>query len=93
MSARSSAPSASNQQNLTGYNFSAPTWTTEDKANYIAETIESREPNGFATDEFLGAWSNASLSLTKDLAIILGDSNLDMAVQNNNWQNVENIFK
>eukprot|EP00973_Karenia_brevis_P025154 3469112-Karenia_brevis.AAC.1 len=65
---------------MSGYNFSAPSgWTSEDKSNYIASTTEFREPQGFAPDEFLGAWSNAALSLTKDLAVILGDTNLDMA--------------
>eukprot|EP00973_Karenia_brevis_P078582 10908759-Karenia_brevis.AAC.1 len=56
-----SAPASSSQQNISGYNFSAPSgWTSEDKSDYIASTIEFREPQGFAADEFLGAWPNAA---------------------------------
>eukprot|EP00973_Karenia_brevis_P074674 10376560-Karenia_brevis.AAC.1 len=67
--------------------------TSEDKATYMSETLDSREPRGFATNELLGAWSNAALSVAKDVAVVLGGSSLNMAVQNNNWQNVENVFR
>eukprot|EP00973_Karenia_brevis_P019563 2683793-Karenia_brevis.AAC.1 len=37
MSTSFSAPASSSQQNMSGYNLSAPSgWTSEDKSNYIA---------------------------------------------------------
>eukprot|EP00973_Karenia_brevis_P038523 5315851-Karenia_brevis.AAC.1 len=89
-----SAPASSGQTTVTGYNFCPPSaWNQDHKSEYISNTIEFREPNGFAANEFLGAWADASLWVTKHLATVLGDTNLTMALQNNDWRTAENVIR